>query len=298
MKIKQLQYVIEVAREKSITKAAQNLYTTQSNISYYIKLLEDELGYEIFVRSNNGTQLTPYGEKFYVKACEIVHLVDGLHLIGKENNEEHLRVSSFPISFINKTFTEIVEEKSKENSQFELLQKHTIKEIIDDVLMQEVDIGIIGFKESETYDICKLLKQNNLKIYHVIKDDIYIYISKYNSLIPENKTEITFEELSDMTEVIVRKDQYLEDKGNVFVPKNMIYIEDVHMLLDIIKRTNAFYMGTYTRYRNENADKEIRRVKLIDTDEQIIMAYILRKDDKLNNLGTLYFEMLMRNLNL
>lgn len=58
------------------------MYVAQSTISLSIKQLEDELGFKIFERSNNGTTLTGYGECFYNKAKKVVYLFDDLHTIN------------------------------------------------------------------------------------------------------------------------------------------------------------------------------------------------------------------------
>jgi DNA-binding transcriptional LysR family regulator len=46
----------------SISKAAQMMNYTQSGISYLIKSLEEDLGFELFTRTKNGADLTEHGE--------------------------------------------------------------------------------------------------------------------------------------------------------------------------------------------------------------------------------------------
>ena len=60
-----------VAKYKNMTKAAIILNNNQPNISRTIKLLENELGCQLLIRSNRGIHLTPEGEKLYsyVKAA-------------------------------------------------------------------------------------------------------------------------------------------------------------------------------------------------------------------------------------
>ena len=58
MEIRNLEYFLEVARTKSFTKAAQNLFITQPTISRMIKNLEDELEVELFERLGKGVELT------------------------------------------------------------------------------------------------------------------------------------------------------------------------------------------------------------------------------------------------
>lgn len=55
----------QVARCRSITKAAATLYSNQPNVTHTIKLLEKELDCSLFRRSNRGVTLTPEGENLY-----------------------------------------------------------------------------------------------------------------------------------------------------------------------------------------------------------------------------------------
>ena len=64
MTFQQLTYALEVARCTSINKAADQLYTHQSNVSNVIKQLEDELGVQIFLRSKKGIVVTEEGREF------------------------------------------------------------------------------------------------------------------------------------------------------------------------------------------------------------------------------------------
>jgi DNA-binding transcriptional LysR family regulator len=55
MKIQQLRYLVEVSKQGlNLSVAAEKLHTSQPGISKQIRLLEDELGVEIFVRNGNG----------------------------------------------------------------------------------------------------------------------------------------------------------------------------------------------------------------------------------------------------
>lgn len=61
----QIQYFMELCKTLSFTKAAQNLYVSQPAISKQIILLEKELGFQLFERTNKSVSLTPVGKLFY-----------------------------------------------------------------------------------------------------------------------------------------------------------------------------------------------------------------------------------------
>lgn len=69
------EYVYEVYREKSFSKAAQNLYISQPSLSARIKKIEELTGFPLFDRSTSPLQLTEVGEA-YVKASEEIFQIE------------------------------------------------------------------------------------------------------------------------------------------------------------------------------------------------------------------------------
>jgi len=86
MKLQQLRYIWEVAHhELNVSATAQSLYTSQPGISKQIRLLEDELGVEIFARSGKHlTRVTAAGEQILQTAGEILRKVETIKRIGQE----------------------------------------------------------------------------------------------------------------------------------------------------------------------------------------------------------------------
>lgn len=76
MEIRVLRYFLTIAREGSITAAAEQLHITQPTLSRQIRDLEDELGQKLFMRSSHSMKLTQEGFIFRQRAEEIVSMVD------------------------------------------------------------------------------------------------------------------------------------------------------------------------------------------------------------------------------
>ena len=64
MTTKQIDYCIELARTESFSRGAENMFVSQPTFSYQIKLLEEEVGFEIFIRNGKGATLTSAGVQF------------------------------------------------------------------------------------------------------------------------------------------------------------------------------------------------------------------------------------------
>lgn len=72
MDVRHLEYFIEVARQKSFSKAAELLYVSQPSISIAIKELESELGVVLLYRNPKSVELTDQGEAILEQAQQIV----------------------------------------------------------------------------------------------------------------------------------------------------------------------------------------------------------------------------------
>ena len=90
MKLQQLKYIWEVAHhDLNVSATAQSLFTSQPGISKQIRLLEDELGVEIFARSGKHlTHVTPAGEVILDLAGEILRKADSIKRVGQEFSDE------------------------------------------------------------------------------------------------------------------------------------------------------------------------------------------------------------------
>jgi LysR family cys regulon transcriptional activator len=90
MKLQQLRYIWEVAHhELNVSATAQSLYTSQPGIRKHIRLLEDELGVEIFARSGKHlTHVTPAGEAILETAGEVLRKVESIKSVAQEFSDE------------------------------------------------------------------------------------------------------------------------------------------------------------------------------------------------------------------
>lgn len=86
MKLQQLRYLVEVARQGlNVSEAAEVLHTSQPGVSKQIRLLEDELGIEVFVRSGKRVvDITPPGREVLVIAERILREAQSLRRVADE----------------------------------------------------------------------------------------------------------------------------------------------------------------------------------------------------------------------
>lgn len=78
MELYQLRTFVAVAETRSVTRAAERLYTTPPSVSAHIKSLESELGVELFTRTPRGMRLTRHGEMLLPKAEQALRAAEAV----------------------------------------------------------------------------------------------------------------------------------------------------------------------------------------------------------------------------
>ena len=91
MKLQQLKYIWEVARhDLNVSATAEALYTSQPGISKQIKMLEEELGVQIFRRSGKHlSEVTPAGNAVIQMAGRILEQVESVKQVALEHRDEN-----------------------------------------------------------------------------------------------------------------------------------------------------------------------------------------------------------------
>ncbi|GAA3531096.1 HTH-type transcriptional regulator CysB [Zobellella aerophila] len=87
MKLQQLRYIVEVANHSlNVSATAESLFTSQPGISKQVRMLEDELGIQVFERSGKHlTQITPAGQDIIRIASEILGKVESIKAVASQH---------------------------------------------------------------------------------------------------------------------------------------------------------------------------------------------------------------------
>jgi LysR family cys regulon transcriptional activator len=99
MKLQQLRYIVEVLNNNlNVSATAEALFTSQPGISKQVRMLEDELGIQIFGRSGKHlTHVTPAGQEVINIATQILSKVEGIKSVAREHtqpDEGKLRIAT------------------------------------------------------------------------------------------------------------------------------------------------------------------------------------------------------------
>ena len=96
MELKELEYIVTIAEEGGISKAAQKLYLAQSSLSQFLSRYESELDIKLFQRTGSGVRTTAAGEVFVRNARQMLQQFERM---GREDGRRKasLTVSDFNV---------------------------------------------------------------------------------------------------------------------------------------------------------------------------------------------------------
>ncbi|MGC7590161.1 HTH-type transcriptional regulator CysB [Bisgaard Taxon 46] len=147
MKIQQLRYIVEIVNQNlNVTEAANALYTSQPGISKQVRLLEDELGLEIFERNGKHIKsVTPAGKKIIAIARELLVKTQSIKAVANEYTQPNHGVLRIATTNTQARYVlpPVIERFSKQYPDVSLhIHQGSPTQIYDALLSGEVDLAI------------------------------------------------------------------------------------------------------------------------------------------------------------
>ncbi|MBU8914433.1 selenium metabolism-associated LysR family transcriptional regulator [Neobacillus sp. 114] len=163
MDLHQLYVFTKVVEHKSFSKAAEDIFLSQSTVSSHIQALEKTLNVQLFDRVGRESILTPHGERLYQWALKLLLLKDQALMDLKQGMTElrgmiRVAASSVPGQFLLPKMVKRFRE-DYENAMFHISQSSS-KNVVEKVLNGSVEVGVLGEKyESDKLHYIPLLKE-------------------------------------------------------------------------------------------------------------------------------------------
>ncbi len=147
MKLQQLKYLLAIADNGlNITAAAERLYTSQPGVSKQLKLLEEELGMQLFARKGKSLDgITPAGEQVIERARVVMQEVENIRNLANEYYQEQEGALSIATTHTQARYVlPDVIGKFREKYPGVTLNLHqgTSEQIADMVAANEIDFAI------------------------------------------------------------------------------------------------------------------------------------------------------------
>lgn len=259
MTLQQLTYAVEVYKCGSISKAAQNLYMAQPNLSTAIRELESELGYLLFCRMPKGVQVTENGEDFLRQANDIVSRVQLLEIQKRAKNRQVSTLSLITArsSEICIKMTRFINELNQEGLPFRVkMRESTNHDVINDVVSGDADIGIVRANTLDADYFFRMVEYRGLQLIRLPPDPYVVLFSENHPLAA--KDYITKDMLTPFIEVVhgdyerpmypFSEHKYKESRTEE-LKRRLLFVYDRGSLMDVLANVHGSYIWTTTTHQ-------------------------------------------------
>ncbi|MBQ2053659.1 MAG: LysR family transcriptional regulator [Eubacterium sp.] len=296
MTLNQLKYVIEISKQNSINEAAKSLFISQPSLTAALKSLEQEVGFDIFTRTNSGITLTVKGEEFLGYAKSVVEQYDILDAkyISKSNVKRTFQVSMQHYTFALNAFISVVKQYGMDEYEFEVHETRT-HDVIDNVKSQKSEIGVLYMNDYNRTVLEKILRDAGLKFTPLFDCSIYAYMSKSNPL--AKKKQVTMKDLDEYPCLAFSQGEhnsfyFAEEVLSTYEYKRLIRVSDRATILNMMIGLNGYTLCSGIICEDLNGS-DYCAVKL-NTKEKMTIGYISRKHSKISEMGQKYIEELSK----
>lgn len=225
MDLNLLKYVIATDKNQSISKAADELYVSQPNISKAIQIVEKEIGFPIFTRTSRGVTTTNEGKAFIKKAIKLVKVFDDFadEFTNKNISPFSLNVAHQKIVYLEDKFEELSHHFQKDEYLNINLQEKDEDEIIDLLLKDKIKLGILCINENDLPYFKRLLQLNNINFN--VKNTLKIKVITHDSNQLGTNNIINKNDLNSYTVIASDKNDfyyYYEEKHQINTSSNIL----------------------------------------------------------------------------
>ena len=278
-----------------MNEAAKQLFISQPSLSETMKELENEIGLEIFLRSNRGIVITPEGEEFLGYARQVTEQYELLQskYIEKKTKEK-FSVSMQHYTFAVKAFVETVKQAGMEQYEF-AVHETTTYDVIENVKNFKSEIGVLYQNDFNEKVLAKMFKENGLEFVELFTCDTYVYLWSEHPL--AGKDVISIEELDEYPCLSFDQGKntslYLaEEMKSTYEYKRLIKANDRATLLNLMVGLNAYTLCSGIICEELNGS-DYMAIPLKET-EKMRIGYIKRKGAKISHIGEYYIEELKK----
>lgn len=197
MNIQQVIYAMEVYNFHSFTEAAKSLYISQPRLSQAIRELEDELGFEIFIRNKKGISgATVKGMDFIKQARLLLTQFSALESL-KEDNRSSFHLSSTLITQAQDAYVTLCLEQMQDPNLDMELWFSSCFDSSNRIQSMASELGVVAMLDDQFHEWMEHFKSHNIEYHELSHSTIMVTVSKDSPLAA--KEMITVEDLQDHT---------------------------------------------------------------------------------------------------
>ncbi len=244
-----LEYVVEVGKTASISKAAQNLFISQPRLSTVIREVERKYSITLFLRTRQGMELTDAGKTFSRQAQAILTQARNLDAAFRVDPLKQVSITiSVTRSFqVTKRVAEFVN-RHHADERLQLRFKETNPfTVLENVRSGESDFGILHYFDAQAGYFKEAYKKYQFETRRFYDRKFLLAMSNHNPLAKEKR--ITPDMLADQAMVIygdyetptASYDEVVQ-LTDIFMSRKRIYVYDRGGAMDMLSLCPKTYM--------------------------------------------------------
>lgn len=288
MNFQQCRYVEVVARVGSFSQAAKELYMTQPNLSCSIKDLENELGVQLFTRSNTGARLTEDGHDFLKYAKRIIGELDLLQQRYHDEFKKSFTVASHHYDFLSIPLAKVAQEFKQDYQEFQTIET-TTKKVLDSVASFEADLGIIYLDDENEHILTSALQYHDLEFTSLGEFPTRVFLRRDHPL--AHKSVISETDLKGYNQIRFRQEQsglnFDEDALDIHDQQRILYSNDRGTVMNLLCATDAYASGL--GIVNSFVKDQIVLIPLQNSPKHTL-GYVTNRKKKLSDIGASFIN--------
>lgn len=277
MNTRQLEYVITVVNEGSISAAANKLLISQPSLSQYIKKLEDEIGIELFERST-PLVLTTAGEAYLKMAKDILQCENELKKKIEDIKGSNKGILKVGTGFFNSVMV---------MPQILLEYRKKFPDVYVE-LYEDVEINYFNANYNKDLDIIISSVKTDNEDYNkeLVLEDRYILATPKGLIKKAKKTtgkkigKINFKELDDIPFVVLGKDTFIQKTTDQLYneagtnPKVVMQCANGMVAYRMAKQGIGACLVPYTTYNSDYSEKiDYFEIENLKTKREVSVYY-------------------------
>ncbi|MDQ1145656.1 DNA-binding transcriptional LysR family regulator [Bacillus sp. SORGH_AS 510] len=290
MELRQLRLFIEVAKHKSITKAAENMHLSQPALSKSIISLEEELGMILIIRTNKTSDLTDAGKVVLEYALRMTVLLDEMKTtLNDLTNLSRGQINIGLPPFIGSLFfPRVIAKFHQAFPNIELnITEYGGARVVKSVEEGEFELGVAVLP----------LDEQQFSVYPIVEEEMRLLVYKDHHL--ATRKEVELKELMDEEFIFYHEEFALNQImrnhfiASGFEPKILFKSSQWDLMTEMVAANLGItILPQSICNRAFNSDLKIIRLK---NDIMWRLAVITKKDRYISNAGRIFIDFILKD---
>lgn len=299
MTFDQINYVIELNRTGSFSRAADNMFISQSALSLAVQSLEKEIGQPLFSRTSRGVFPTAFGKTLirYITPIQTQLMqIDSLFFAGKKKDSLSFILANDGFAVASEVFAKLFLKYRLANVYMKVLENYS-NESKSLVSTGQADIGFVRI-----WTCYKKIEQQQMNAMGLIYQNIAtlgiaIGIGPNSPLYSRNLERVTPEMLRDFPLI---QHEYMDGgpyedilaRVGIPTPPSRVVTSSRAVINDLLAQSDAYFISADTTRFYSSSDSVPRMIPLECNDVQAELGWIARKGEALNPVALEYTDLL------